>query len=90
MFLIAEFGRENVTLLTPTPSIVDSGGAANKGRGGIFPRFCIRSEHRSAIVRFDIMEIECTDATLKHMIQIVFKRATGTTRPLIRHAEKVI
>lgn len=84
MFLVAEFGRENITLMKSSYFPVDF------GRGGIFPRFCIRNGHSKAIVRFDIMEIECTDAMLKQMIQIVFKRATGTTRPLMRRVEKAV
>lgn len=84
MFLVAEFGRDNITLMKSSSFPVGF------GRGAIFPRFCIRNGYSKAIVRFDTMEIECTDAMLKKMIQIVFKRATGTTRPLIRYVETVI
>lgn len=70
MFLVAEFGRDNITLIKPGSYPVDFGNRV----GGRFSRdFVIRNGHSKAIVRFDIMEIECTDAILKQMIQIVFK-----------------
>lgn len=80
MFLAAEFGRDNITQITP-PAAVDT----TKGsRDAVFPSFWIRSECGEAVVRFDIMEVECTDERLKRMVQSVFERATGATRPLIR------
>lgn len=80
MFLTAEFGRDNITQITP-PAAVD---ATRESRDGVLPSFWIRSERGEAVVRFDIMEVECTDERLKQMVQSVFERATGVTRPLIR------
>lgn len=81
MFLTAEFGTENITQTTPLVAVGDT---ANRSLDGVFPSFWIKSERGEAVVRFDIMEIECTDEKLKQMVQNVFKRATGATRPLIR------
>lgn len=81
MFLTAEFGTENITQTTPLVAVGDT---ANRSLAGVFPSFWIKSERGEAVVRFDIMEIECTDEKLKQMVQNVFKRATGATRPLIR------
>lgn len=66
--------------MTP-PAAVDN---TEGSRDGVFPSFWIKSERGEAVVRFDVMEVECTDEKLKQMVQSVLERATGATRPLIR------